>query len=98
MAQEKKQIFHAQKIRTEEICALESLHAPIVSGVSVQGTTGDFEELYVAGVKHVPKTSMMYALRFGGPCTESNYYVAQAFDNKVYVSDPHLFASGDLII
>jgi hypothetical protein len=94
----RKQIFHAQKIRTEEICGLEILKSPVISGNLVKGTTGEFEELYVAGIKHVPKTSMVYALRFGGPCTESNYYVAQAFDDKVYVSDPNLFASGDHMI
>jgi hypothetical protein len=90
--------FNVDRLRAHEVVGANSIYAPGISGDLVAAKTGEFEELYVAGVKHIPKTNFIYAFRFGGPCTESNYYTAQAFDDKVYVSNPNLFASGDHMI
>jgi len=95
---ENPKVFKADKIRTHEICGLEQLRSPVISGDLIYGKTGHYEELYVAGVKHIPKINFVYAFRFGGPCTKSDYYNASANDGHIYVSNPYLFASGDHMI
>jgi len=90
--------FRADQIRTKKICGLELLSSPVISGDLIDGITGRYEELYVAGVKHIPKINFVYAFRFGGPCTEVDYYNASAGDTGVYVTNPHLFAEGDHMI
>ena len=90
--------FRADQIRTKEICGLDTLTSPVISGDLIDGKTGNYEELYVAGVKHIPKINFVYAFRFGGPCAELDYYNAFAGNNHVYVSNPFLFSSGDHMI
>ena len=90
--------FNADRIRAHEIAGTDKVSSNVISGNLVEGKTGDFGELYVAGVQHIPKKNFIYAFRFGGPCTELDHEDAEFNNNYIYVSEPELFASGDHMI
>ena len=90
--------FNVDRLRAHEIAGQSSMYAPAITGDFVDGITGNFKELYVDGIKHVPKVQFVYGFRFGGDCTKLDYYNAHANNNFIYVNNTGLFASGDHMV
>ena len=78
--------FNVDRLRAHEIAGQSSMYAPAITGDFVDGITGNFKELYVDGIKHVPKVQFVYGFRFGGDCTKLDYYNAHANNNFISVS------------
>ncbi len=103
-----KRIFSADAIRTKELIGVD-IGFSSVSGESVTAESGIFDNLYVGGVKHIPKINFLYAFRFGGDLTKVpsklpkmdgvDFYTGLvASDNKVFVDNTGIFNVGDHII
>ncbi len=98
-----KKTFTSDKIRTSEIIGIED-------SLSIQATTGNFDDLYVGGARYNSRERIGYAFRFGGEPIEIAKRLPvitgsspQLFtglasgQDYIFVQDTGTFATGDHI-